>query len=224
MNHDLHRDVLKRLLDEFKFKENGDWLQEGVCTQCGKKELYANAASPWVVRCGRRNKCGWEAYVKDLYEDLFESWSDRHEATVENPNASADAYLIHARGFDLARLAGSYMQGWFRDSESKATSATVRFPLACGGYWERLIDRPHRFGKRKANFSPCARSSRRVGDGGPVLHQLSAHFLEPATRDMRRSTAHPGVGARWGSCRTRGDPAVGDSGAQGRLDLQGGDD
>ena len=154
MNHDLHRDVLKRLLDEFKFKENGDWLQEGVCTQCGKKELYANAASPWVVRCGRRNKCGWEAYVKDLYEDLFESWSDRHEATVENPNASAEAYLIHARGFDLARLAGSYVQGWFRDSESKATSATVRFPLACGGYWERLIDRPHRFGKRKANFSP----------------------------------------------------------------------
>ena len=30
----------------------------------------------------------------------------------------------------------------------------MRFALDKGGYWERLIDRPHRFGKMKARFKP----------------------------------------------------------------------
>ncbi|MDX6065336.1 toprim domain-containing protein, partial [Pseudomonas aeruginosa] len=41
---------------------------------------------------------------------------------------------------------------WDRDLE--IGSATVRFPLKKGGYWERLIDRPSRFGKKKARFKP----------------------------------------------------------------------
>ncbi len=60
------------------------------------------------------------------------------------------------------KLSGAYSQELFRDRAGQ-TSATVRFPIPCAydgvapegakpGYWERLIDRPRRFGKRKANM------------------------------------------------------------------------
>lgn len=51
-------------------------------------------------------------------------------------------------------MQGTYTQEWFKDLDSGATSATVRFALPGGGYWERLIDRAHRFGKMKARFAP----------------------------------------------------------------------
>ncbi len=70
----------------------------------------------------------------------------------EAPNAAADAYLRDARGFDLARLAGWYVQESYYSHELKIGSATVRFPLAGGAYWERIIDQPERFGDRKATF------------------------------------------------------------------------
>lgn len=138
---------------DFAFKAKGMWLQEGKCPECGQKELFAKSEAPWLVKCGRSNRCGAELHVKDLYKDLFESWSDRYVATEANPTAAADAYLQHARGFPLARLQGLYSQEWYQDREKQAGSATVRFPLACGSWWERIIDRPERFGKRKANFA-----------------------------------------------------------------------
>jgi hypothetical protein len=154
MNTTLHQDVTQRLLRDYAFKDTeGKWLREGRCPHCGKKELYTHAEHPWVVRCGRENKCGWEGHVKDLYSDLFESWSERFQITETNPHAAADAYLTHARGFDIARLRGCYTQESYVDRELDASTATVRFPLPGGGYWERLIDRPQRFGKKKARFN-----------------------------------------------------------------------
>ncbi|AMR77279.1 toprim domain-containing protein [Cupriavidus nantongensis] len=161
MTPDLHQDVTSRLLAEFSFKEKTSggsrWLREGVCPSCQKKELYTNADHPWVIRCGRLNNCGFEAHVKDLYKDLFERWSDRYVAAPSNPNAAADAYLQHARGFDLDRIRGWYSQETFFDHHADggkgAASATVRFPFGVA-WWERLIDQPKRFGKMKARFKP----------------------------------------------------------------------
>lgn len=153
MNHSLHQDILQRI-EEFNFKEakNG-YLRGGKCPSCHKKELYTFADKPWVIRCSRLNNCGWEGHVKELYPDLFEKWSERYPTTPENknPNAAADAYMQHGRGFDLARVQGSYVQESYFDRELNAGSATVRFAVGTG-YWERLIDQPHRFGKKKANF------------------------------------------------------------------------
>jgi hypothetical protein len=153
MNQDLHHDILQRLT-EFHFKEakNG-YLRGGKCPSCHKKELYTFADKPWVLRCGRLNNCGWEGHVKELYPDLFEKWSERYPTTPENknPNAAADAYMQHGRGFELARVQGAYVQESYFDRELNAGSATVRFAVGTG-YWERLIDQPHRFGKKKANF------------------------------------------------------------------------
>jgi hypothetical protein len=149
----LHADVTKRLLADYELKDKGKWLREGRCPQCGKRELYTHAEAPWVVKCGRESKCGWEGHVKDLYSDLFDNWSDRFTVTETNPHAAADAYLTHARGFDISRLRGCYTQESYVDRQLDASTATVRFPLPGGGYWERLIDRPARFGKKKARFN-----------------------------------------------------------------------
>lgn len=151
MNHQLHSDITARLERDYGFKASGTWLTKGKCPSCDKREMFTSAEHPWVLRCGRANKCGVEFHVKEIYSDLFESWGDRYKATPAAPNAGADAYLRDGRGFDLTRIAGWYAQENYYDAEKKIGSATVRFQLAEGVWWERLIDRPDRF-DRKANF------------------------------------------------------------------------
>lgn len=153
MTPSLHTDILSRL-SEFHFKqEKKDYLRGGICPQCQKKELYINANNPWVLRCGRLNNCGYERHVKELYPDLFDDWSKRYQVPeATNPHAAADAYMQHGRSFDLARVQGLYKQESYFDQTLKIGSATVRFPVA-DGYWERLIDKPQRFGKKKARFN-----------------------------------------------------------------------
>lgn len=153
MRPDLHNEISRRLLADYEFKAKGSWLQEGKCPDCSKREMYTRTDSPWLLRCGRTKNCGSEFNVKDIYRDLFESWSDRYLVSEVDPNAAADAYLQHGRGFDLKRLRGLYTQEHYHNREINQGSATVRFPLAGGGWWERIIDRPQRFGKRKANFA-----------------------------------------------------------------------
>lgn len=154
MNPSLHSQVTSRLLRDYGFKEKrgGEKLESGQCPSCGKKTLWAFGSAPWVVRCNRLNHCGAELHIKDLYPDLFESWSDRFQPTPENPKASADAYMRDARGFDLEKVHEWYTQESYYSHELKIGSATVRFSLAPGVYWERIIDQAHRFGDRKATF------------------------------------------------------------------------
>lgn len=147
-----HR-IIERLENTFKFKRVDDWFREGVCPQCSKKELYTHAHNPRLVKCGRIVKCGYEEHVKDICEDLFKDWSEYHPQTDTNPNAAADAYLSEGRGFDLKNLIGKYTQQHYTDKKINESSSTVRFMLDDKHYWERLIDRPDRFGPNKARFS-----------------------------------------------------------------------
>lgn len=87
----------------------GKYLQEGKCPACDKRELFTWADKPFVLRCGRENRCGETFQVKPLYPEIFDDWSKRHVRTRENPHAAADAYLQHARGFDLQGLRGCYL-------------------------------------------------------------------------------------------------------------------
>jgi hypothetical protein len=156
LDNNLDDRLRERLKRDYRFRKDvRGWLREGQCPECNRWELYVRSETPRIVRCNRGNSCGHEAHVRDLYSDLFESWSDRVPADDPNPNAAADAYLLHDRGFDLQYLRGAYTQETYRDRRRDLTSATVRFPLQTqpGAYWERLIDRPDRF-DRKANFSP----------------------------------------------------------------------
>lgn len=152
MRDDIRSEVLTNIKRDYGFGEpRGDWLQKGRCPQCSKKELFTSASQPWVLRCGRANRCGWEGEVKELYPEIFDNWSNRHQVTEQNPNAAADAYLSHARGLDLRLLRGCYSQDNYFDRQRNIGSATVRFDLPGGSWWERLIDQPGRFDK-KARF------------------------------------------------------------------------
>lgn len=154
MKHDIYRDLLPKLQRDYEFKKvDGNWLQGGKCPTCSKKELFTSKEHPWVLRCGRLERCGAEIHVKDIYPELFENFGDRYPKTPENPTAAADAYLSDMRGFDIAKIAGTYSQESYYDREKKIGSETVRFPIAPGVYWERLIDQVSRFGNKKAHFN-----------------------------------------------------------------------
>lgn len=155
MRKDLLEEVTKRLLKDYSFEQTGNYLRRGKCPQCskGQRELWTPADKPWVLRCGRIDKCGYEGHVKELYPEIFDDWSKRHVKTEAEPNAAADAYLSFGRGFDLQNLRKSYTQEYYFDQKLNIGSATVRFPLPGGSYWERIIDQPARFGKKKANFA-----------------------------------------------------------------------
>lgn len=156
MRDDLRHDVLQRIESEFGLKHRAptNYMRGGICPKCNKKELYTRFDSPWQLICGRQEKCGHTVHVKEIYDDLFEDWSKRVPATESAPTATARAYLEFARGFDISLIAGWFTQETFYSSHDQAGSATVRFALEKGGYWERLIDRPARFGKMKARFKP----------------------------------------------------------------------
>ncbi|MFP7634310.1 bifunctional DNA primase/helicase [Pseudomonas veronii] len=154
MEYELRADILDRLKSDYGFKHKaGKYMREGKCPACNKKELFAFHDDPWVICCGR-GKCGQTWHVKELYEDLFNDWSTRAPSTEQHPNATARAYLEFARGFRFDVIQGWFTQDSYYSNELNEGSATVRFALDKGGYWERLIDRPHRFGKMKARFKP----------------------------------------------------------------------
>ena len=153
MDDKLRQDILRKLRDDYRFPEaKGRVMRGGRCPDCKGKELYVYTDAPWVMKCGRENKCGHEWSVRDLYSDLFDNWSDRHPQTAEDPHAAAKAYLRDERGLNVVKLAGCYSQEWYQDRKLGAGSATIRFELPGGGWWERLIDRVYRFGKKKANI------------------------------------------------------------------------
>lgn len=156
MNDTLRGEVLRRLETQYGLQpiSGTPYLRKGTCPACGKKELYSRSDSPWFIKCGRESKCGEQWHIKELFDDLFEDWSKRAPVTEQNPHASADQYLQFARGFDLSLIKGCYTQESYWNRELSIGSATVRFAMPDNGYWERLIDRPNRFGNRKAGFKP----------------------------------------------------------------------
>lgn len=148
--HNITAIIIPKLIHDFQFKEQNGYLRQGICPECKKKELFTSAEKPFVLRCGRENKCGAEIVVKELYPECFNNWSARYPKTEMNPHAAADAYLTQARGLDISGLKGLYTEGSYH--ADGMGSATVCFPLPDGARWERIIDRPERF-DRKAHFT-----------------------------------------------------------------------
>lgn len=155
MNPTTHNALINLLERDFEFKQVGDYLRKGVCPTCNKKSLFTWFEKPWVLVCERANKCGTEYHVKELFPALFDDWGKRFPKTEANPTASADAYMVEGRGFELALVKGWYTQESYYDQRIGAGSATIRFALPAAGpaaYWERIIDQAQRFGDRKATF------------------------------------------------------------------------
>ena len=138
----VHKDITQRLIRDFDLKERSGWLRSGRCPSCNKKELYIKADTPWVLRCGRENNCAWSETVKELYPDAFEKFNERYQPTETNPKATADAYLMQARGFDIARIDGWYEQDrwWSPQCIGASGTATVRFMIAPAVYFDRFVE------------------------------------------------------------------------------------
>lgn len=160
MRPDVLADVVARLKADYGFTLAGDWLRRGKCPSCGSKELFTHAAAPWVVKCGRENKCSWSASTRDLYPDSFGKFNERFPATTQDPTATADAYMSFVRGFSPARTKGWYRQGHFTHPRGDRSTATVVFDIdrAAGIFMERLVETVRIRGldgeieERKANF------------------------------------------------------------------------
>jgi hypothetical protein len=155
MEEKLRAEILRRLEADYgltRRRSDARFLRGGKCPECGKKELYTHPDNPWVLRCGRERRCGQTWHIKEVYKDLFDDWSTRAPSSDSAPTATARAYLEFARGFRLELIQGWFTQEQFWSPSLNAGSATVRFALDKGGFWERLIDRPERFGKMKARF------------------------------------------------------------------------
>jgi hypothetical protein len=141
-----------------KFKRHGNELRDGICPNCGQKELFVRLDQPWRVQCRRFNKCNYSESTRALYPDLFENFSKKYQATEEKPNAAADAYMSINRGFELGRIRGEYEQAYRKlpGGGDMAATVRVRLPLVDGAsYWERLIDAEdvRRNGGKKAHIS-----------------------------------------------------------------------
>lgn len=159
MNTALRNDVLRSI--EFDFgtegsrKSKGEYINKIQCPTCGKAEAFTSADAPWVIKCGRLNQCGEVHHVKELFPALFNTWTERYQPATEaerekNPTAVADGYLRDGRGFNIAKIKGWYTQEYYHNHDINAGSTTVRFQLPGKAFWERVLDKPERFGKLKA--------------------------------------------------------------------------
>jgi hypothetical protein len=157
-------EIVRGLMEDsrFQFKDKGGYLREGICPDCGKKELYVSKSQPWRIACGRENKCGSSWTAKELLPHLFENYIKRFPPTPENPKATADAYMMEDRGFKLGKCRGWYDQEGHRLKDSGEYVPTIRFYLDRDRtrYWERLIgktkadgQKAHVGGRRKPNGS-----------------------------------------------------------------------
>lgn len=72
------RQVEQKLEHVYGFKRkpstNGDKLR-GRCPDCNHKEssAWAFAEEPWIVFCPRKNECGHENHVRDLFLNFLKS-------------------------------------------------------------------------------------------------------------------------------------------------------
>lgn len=119
----------------------GEHLRAGRCPSCEKKTLWTWVEKSGSVQCDR-GSCGFISPTKELYPDLFANISKTYQATPEEPNRTADAYLSIIRGFNLEAIKGWYEQGKYWNPNGDRGTETVKFYLDAEKtlYWQRFIN------------------------------------------------------------------------------------
>ncbi|WP_257274333.1 toprim domain-containing protein [Endozoicomonas sp. SESOKO4] len=159
MNFKIDRDeqIVDALRNDhsFSFKETTKVLRYGRCPDCNRKSVWVSKEKPGRVFCDHQESCGYTETTRELYPDLYENYVERFPATIDDPNATARAYLEEARGFNPGLIAGWYQQGCFQHHGLMAP--TVRIPLWDEHFEERLIDKNHiQQAGRKNNYTKNA--------------------------------------------------------------------
>ncbi|WP_027369178.1 toprim domain-containing protein [Desulfocurvibacter africanus] len=148
-------EIVRALLAEpsYQFQRNGEYLRKGICPGCGKRTVYVGIKHPWVLRCERLNKCGFEETTRQALPSIFADFAKRYPPTQENRDATADAYLALDRGFDLSKIRGWYEQAAYQIPNTTEYIPTVRFYIdeMRTRWWERFLGRNGKDGQ-KAHF------------------------------------------------------------------------
>ena len=139
--------IVDRLHNDYGFKVKNGKLRGGRCPECNHKErsAWAHYDAPWVIFCPRKNECGKEISIRDLYPDIFEKWEKRFKPTQEEPNKTVNAYLVEGRGFPLEQLSQlTFSQEYYKNQDHNLGSITLRFPITDEegneGWWQRILD------------------------------------------------------------------------------------
>src|SRR5699024_11107241 len=122
-NPSLRSDIIERITQELSGIERGGYIRRIKCPDCDKREAYIAVDAPWMIKCGRENNCGAQHHVKELFPDLFETWTKRYTPAPNdppNPTAVADGYMRDGRGFDLDTVRGLYTQETFFSHQHNA--------------------------------------------------------------------------------------------------------
>ncbi len=150
---DLIPEIQSHLIVDYAMKVTGNYLERGVCPQCHKKTFWTWKENPWHIQCNRKSKCAYEVTAKTLYPELWQDLSKRYPPSLENKQATADAYMQLIRGLPLDKVKGLYQQATIHNPATGEYHASLRFFLNVEKttYWERVIDGEATLA-RKANF------------------------------------------------------------------------
>jgi len=98
------------------------------CSECGKPEAWAYAASPFSINCNRLSKCGLRVKTLSLFPELLRDIETRHRPTKKDPHLPAKRYLS-LRGLDKA-LEG--LEFHYSPRTRKGCGGAVMFPTLNG--------------------------------------------------------------------------------------------
>ncbi|MFZ5447059.1 MAG: toprim domain-containing protein [Thermodesulfobacteriota bacterium] len=139
---------LERLADRLRasdyksprFKDNGQYMSNLICPECGDPSAWAYSNAPWSINCNRLNKCGTRTKTLDLFPELISNVEK--EYTPEDENRPATIYL-QRRGLNksLKGLKYRYM------ANLRGLSGGVMFPVGQDEHGQpifngRLFDPP----------------------------------------------------------------------------------
>ena len=142
MDETTRQNVINILLNQYHMRPQGGGqrYKYGVCPACGKRDLWAFAHDPWTVQCDRESNCGYKQSMRELHPEAFATVTERAlKQEPTDPKIIAKTYLQEERGLNTTRC-GEFEQATAFNPKNQKSSATVRFNLPNGGYWERIIE------------------------------------------------------------------------------------
>jgi hypothetical protein len=111
-----------RYLQYSKSKEKTKFISGLNCPGCNRPTAFISIEKPYRLSCSHTGgSCGWYQTTRDRYSDLWENLEDKFPASIQDPKATAKAYMS-MRGFDLIKTEQWFEQGSVLDDGTLGVS------------------------------------------------------------------------------------------------------